>query len=43
MDMLMVDLGTMEDAVGVGLGVAVRDTAVLWGPGEMNAGDCGDG
>ena len=43
MDMLMADLGPAKDAAGVGLGVVVGDTAVMWGPKEMKLGDCGDG
>ena len=43
MDMLMVDLGTTEDAAGVGSGFVVGDTAMLWGTEETNVGDCGDG
>jgi len=44
MDMLMVDLGPAEDAVGIaGSSVAVGDTAVLWGPEETNVEECGDG
>ena len=27
----------------MGSGVAVGDTAVLWGPEETNVGECGDG
>lgn len=43
MDMLMVDLGPADDASGAGASVAVGDTAVLWGPEEMNVEECGDG
>jgi len=41
MDMLMVDLGSADDTSGEGFSVVVGDTAVLWGPEEMEA--CGDG
>lgn len=43
MDMLMVDLGPADGAVGVGSSVAVGDTAVLWGPEEASVEECGDG
>jgi alanine racemase len=32
MDMMMVELGPVDDLAGAGASVAVRDTAVLWGP-----------
>lgn len=43
MDMLMVDLGPAVDVTGVGSTVAVGDTAVLWGPEDINGKECGDG
>ena len=32
MDMVMVELGRADDTEGIGATVAVRDTAVMWGP-----------
>ncbi|KAL7534526.1 hypothetical protein ACHAXR_005930, partial [Thalassiosira sp. AJA248-18] len=43
MDMLMVELGQVDDSAGVGSTVAVGDIAVLWGPEETNVQECGDG